>query len=98
MDTSIVALYNKGTKPESKVLDKSLKFSWEELNKPIQKQISVEAFNDYFETLSVYRKSNSLILNSGIVKFHDSLISSEFNKNNRKTLDEIFLDVFLNRI
>lgn len=83
---------------DKKVVDYFLKFSWEELNKPIQKNVSVEAFNDYFEALSVYRKSNSLILNSGIIKFHDILISSEFNKNNRKTLDEIFLDVFLNRI
>ena len=40
MDTSIVALYNKGTKPKSKVIDKSLKFSWEGYTRPILEDVS----------------------------------------------------------
>jgi len=40
MDTSIVALYNKGTKPKSKVLDKSLKFSWKGYTRPLLEEIA----------------------------------------------------------
>ena len=39
MDTSIVALYNKGTKPKSKVIDKSLKISWEGYTRPLLEEV-----------------------------------------------------------
>ena len=40
MDTSIVALYNQGTKPASKVLNKSLKFSWEGYTRPLLEEVA----------------------------------------------------------
>ena len=81
-----------------KVIDYFLKFSWNELNKPIQKNKSINAFNDYFEQLSVYRESSSLSINSKIVDWHQTLLSSELNKNNRNNIDDIIEDVHLNRI
>jgi hypothetical protein len=39
IDTSFVALYNKGTKPKSKVIDKSLKFSWEGYTQPVLEEV-----------------------------------------------------------
>jgi len=81
-----------------KVIDYFLKFSWNELNKPIQKNKSINAFNNYFEQLSVYRESSSLSINSKIVDWHQTLLSSELNKNNRNNIDDIIEDVHLNRI
>jgi len=80
------------------VIDYFLKFSWNELNKPIQKQKSINAFNNYFEQQLVYRESSSLSINSKIVDWHQTLLSSELNKNNRNNIDDIIEDIHLNRI
>ena len=40
MDTSIVALYNKGTKPDKAVIDKSRKISWETHNRKLLEEAS----------------------------------------------------------
>ena len=76
-----------------KIIDFFLSHSWNELNTPLQKNLSYEAFYDYFKKLKVYRESSSLPINSKITEWHQTIFSSKLNTNHRKHLDEIIQDI-----
>jgi len=76
-----------------KIIDFFLTHSWNELNTPLQKNLSYEAFYDYFKKLKVYRESSSLPINSKITEWHQTIFSSKLNTNHRKYLDEIIQDI-----
>lgn len=78
-----------------KVIEYFMSFSWEELNRPKQKQIAVDAFSSYFNELDVYRRNCNLQVGSGVREFHNKLIDAPINKNNRKRVDEIYKDIKL---
>tara|TARA_B100000029_G_scaffold90607_1_gene80408 strand:- start:1643 stop:2443 length:801 start_codon:yes stop_codon:yes gene_type:complete len=81
-----------------KIIEHFLSFSWNQLNTPLQKNLSYEAFDDYFKKLLIYRESSSLPINSKINEWHETIFSSKLNKNNRKHLDEIIQDILEDRI
>lgn len=83
---------------DEKIIQYFLRSSWKELNDPIQKGPSIKAFEKYFNAHSIYRKSSSLSLNSGIKNWHEILLHSKLNKFNRTDLDELYQDIFGNRI
>lgn len=75
------------------IIEYFMRFSWEELNKPKQKQIALDAFNDYFSKQKIYRKNSNFQVGSGIREWHNELLNTELNKNNRKRVDEIYKDI-----
>lgn len=75
-----------------------LQFSWNELNEPKQKKLSYDAFDNYFKDLNLNRPSCSLVINSKILEWFPMLLDSKLNQHNRNTIDEIFSDIFHNRI
>jgi asparagine synthetase B (glutamine-hydrolysing) len=78
---------------EQEVHDFFMEKSWAELNKPKQKQIAIDAFSSYFEEQDIYRKNSNLQVESGIREYHNELINSELNENNRRRVDEIYKDL-----
>ena len=48
--------------------------------------------------LKIYRKSSSLPVNSKIIEWHNTILSSELNKNNRDNLDEVIQDILYDKI
>ena len=92
-DKKLIAPYR-----NKKVIDFFLKLSWNQLNTPIQKNMSINAFKKYFDSQKIYRESSSLVLNSGISEWHKVLIKSKLNKYKRRTLDEIFSDIYHGRV
>lgn len=81
-----------------KVINYFLKYSWMELNDPIQKQHSVNAFKNYFDQNSIYRKSCSLTINARIRDLHNNLLKSSINKLNRESIDELYSDILHERV
>jgi hypothetical protein len=53
----------------------------------------LNAFNDYFSKQNIYRKNSNLQVGSGIREWHNELLNTELNKNNRKRVDEIYKDI-----
>lgn len=75
------------------VYDYFMQKSWAELNKPKQKQIAIDSFSDYFGAQDIYRKNSNLQVESGIREYHNELIKSQLNINNRRRVDEIYKDL-----
>lgn len=71
-----------------------MKHSWSELNKPKQKQIALNSYTKYFDDLNVYRRNTSLQVGSKIREWHNELLNTGLNKNNRKRVDEIYKDLY----
>lgn len=78
---------------DDEIVNYLMGFSWEQLNKPKQKQLSIDAFSDYFSELNVYRRNGSLQVVSGIRDFHKKLVDSPLNTKNRHRVDEIYRDI-----
>jgi len=81
-----------------KTIDYFLKHSWMELNHPIQKHHSVEAFKNYFDKSSIYRKSSSLTINAKIQELHEKLLDSSLNKLHRESIEELYSDILHERV
>src|SRR5690606_17923619 len=77
----------------NEVIEYMMSLSWEEMNKPKQKQLALNAYGDYFEVLRVYRRNVSLQVGSKIREWHNELLNTELNKNKRKRVDEIYKDL-----
>lgn len=75
------------------VIDYMFQFSWEQMNKPKQKQIAYTAYQDYFEKQNIYRKNTNLQVGSKIREWHSELVETDLNKNNRNRVDEIYKDI-----
>jgi asparagine synthetase B (glutamine-hydrolysing) len=79
---------------DSIIIDYFMKFSWEEMHKPKQKQLALNAFEDYFSKQKIYRKNSNLQVGSKIREWHDELLNTKLNANNRIRVDEIYKDIF----
>lgn len=75
------------------VFDYFMKYSWKELNKPKQKQVAINAFNEEFKELKVYRRNVNLQVGSKIREWHNILLNTDLNVNKRKRVDEIYKDL-----
>lgn len=77
------------------IIEFFMKLSWTELNKPKQKQLSLDAFKDYFlNQENIYRVNSNLQVESKIREWHDVIINSSLNTNNRSRVDEIYKDIY----
>ena len=83
---------------DNSVINYFLKHSWMELNHPIQKNHSMNAFKNYFDNNSIYRTSSSLTINSKIQEFHDKLLTLSFNKLHRESIDELYSDILHDKV
>ena len=83
---------------DDSVINYFLKYSWMELNRPTQKNHSINAFKNYFDSNTIYRTSSSLTINSKIQEFHEKLLTLSFNKLNRKSIDELYSDILHDRV
>lgn len=79
---------------EQNIIDYFMTLSWEELNKPKQKQIALDSFKTYFDKQNIYRKNSNLQVGSKIREWHNELLDSELNINGRKRVDEIYKDYY----
>lgn len=75
------------------IIDYMMKFSWEEMNRPKQKQIAYFSYLNYFENQPIYRKNTNLQVGSKIREWHSELVNTDLNKNNRHRVDEIYKDL-----
>jgi len=75
------------------LIEYMLQFSWADLNKPKQKQLSLDAFSKYFAKQDIYRKNSNLQVGSGIREYHNKLINTPLNIYGRNRVDEIYKDV-----
>jgi asparagine synthetase B (glutamine-hydrolysing) len=78
---------------EPKIIDFFMQFSWSELNKPKQKQLSLTAYEDFFSRQNIYRRNNNLQVGSKIREWHSELVLTDINKYNRRRVDEIYKDL-----
>ena len=78
---------------DEEIINYMMQFSWSELNKPKQKQLSYSSYLDYYEKQKIYRKNTNLQVGSKIREWHSELVNTDFNKNNRKRVDEIYKDL-----
>lgn len=78
---------------EKEIIDFMFRFSWSELNKPRQKQIAYDAYQNFFDKQNIYRRNTSLQVGSKIREWHSELVESDLNKNRRHRVDEIYKDL-----
>lgn len=75
------------------IIDFFYKYSWEDLNKPKQKQIAVTAYNEFFRAQKIYRTNVNLQVGSKVREWHSELVETKINKNKRWRVDEIYKDL-----
>lgn len=78
---------------DERVYEYFMGLSWSEINKPKQKQVAIESYKSYFDKQNIYRRNSSLQVESGIREYHDELVKTSLNKNNRRRVDEIYKDL-----
>lgn len=82
------------------VIKLMMNYNWKQLNEPKQKMLAVSAYAEHFKELPIYRKNANLQVGSKIREWHDVLLHSELNINNRKRINEVYRDYYkkVNRI
>ena len=70
-----------------------MKHSWAELNRPRQKQAAVDAFCEEFKELAIYRRNDNLQCGSGVREWHDVLLTTSLNKQQRTRVQDLYGDV-----
>jgi asparagine synthetase B (glutamine-hydrolysing) len=60
---------------DKEIEDFFLPFTWREVNEPKEKQIAVDAFQDYFGAFDFYRRSASYQIESKLREYHDLLLA-----------------------
>ena len=68
-------------------------YSWDELNKPKQKQPIREAFPEYFERIRTTVHTNLQLGDSGIADHFKILLDSDWNTRNLKSVKGIYNDL-----
>jgi asparagine synthetase B (glutamine-hydrolysing) len=64
--------------------------SWEEINKPKQKQVIIDLYPAYFEQIKVHQHSNFQLGDSGIAEHFTKLMKTNWNKGKGKTVMSIY--------
>lgn len=78
---------------EKEIYEFYLQFDWQYLNKPYEKWILLNAFNDYFQE-DGYRRHCDMQQNSMMKDYCKTLITDkEINPNNRKRINEAYKDL-----
>lgn len=64
--------------------------TWDEVNKPKQKQPILNSFPEYFDKFKVYPHTNYQLGDSGISELFELLLTTDFNKQHYKSVVGIF--------
>lgn len=75
------------------VADVLLKATYKEVHKPFQKWVVVNAFSEFWNQGTWYRKNASYQVVSGIRESHDRLLDSPYNIRNAKQVIAIYNDM-----
>jgi hypothetical protein len=67
--------------------------TWDSINKPRQKQATLNNYKDYFSRIKVRNHINLQLGDSKIEKNLEQLINSDWNVNNYKSIVGIFNDL-----
>jgi hypothetical protein len=70
--------------------------SWEQINKPREKYAIVNAYKEYFDQVKVHKHSNYQLGDSGISKHFDTLLNTDLNTDNFKSVQSIFNRIKIN--
>jgi len=70
--------------------------TWEQINKPREKYAIVNAYNEYFSQIKIYKHTNFQLGDSGISKHFENLLNTELNTNNFKSVQSIFNRIKIN--
>ena len=74
-------------------VNRVMKMSWEDINRPRMKWALVKDFPQYNEMRRIYRPRGSQQLVAGTRELHNKLLHSNWNFNDRKRVDEIYKDI-----
>jgi len=67
--------------------------TWEQLNRPKQKQAAIDAFIAEYSRVAIYRRNCNLQCGSGIREWHDTLLSRPCNVNRRTNVVALYKDL-----
>lgn len=70
-----------------------LSLTHDQMHKPIQKSIAIDAFPDFWKRGNWIRKNSPLQIESGLRDLHDKIIKSDFNKRESKTVVGVYNDI-----
>lgn len=70
--------------------DKFIDTSWDQINKPKQKQPILNSFPEYFKKIKIRPHTNLQLGDSGIEKHFEQLLSSDWNLHNYKSVVGIY--------
>lgn len=67
------------------------RFSWDEINRPKEKQLILDAYPEYFSKVRVRKHANLQIV-AGVREVFETLLDSDLNKNNRTRVMDLCRD------
>lgn len=67
--------------------------TWEQLNRPKQKQAALDAFRAEYSRVAIYRRNCNLQCGSGIREWHETLLSHPCNVNRRTNVVALYKDI-----
>lgn len=73
-----------------KMINKFMGKSWDEVNKPKQKQPILDSFPKQFKRIKIFPHTNYQLGDSGIAKHFEKLVDTELNFNNHKSVVGIY--------
>jgi len=69
--------------------------TWEEINKPIQKQALLDMFPEYFSKINLFKRMNLQGGDSGIREIFEPLLKNpEINKKGRQRVIDLYRDIY----
>lgn len=78
---------------DNSVIEMMLCLNYNQMHKPHFKQLALSAYPDFWNSGKWYRKQDALQIISGIREWHDTLLNSKYNINNRKAVIGIYNDI-----
>jgi len=78
---------------QKNVIDFLMSKSWEEINRPKLKWITVKDYPEILRVKGLWRSRGSQQIEAGTRRLHDKLLNSILNKNGRKRVTEIYKDL-----
>ena len=87
---AFIAPYKQNEYLISHILNKTFK----ELHSPKQKNIMYESYKYEIDKYKLYRRNSNLQVNSGIRDWHDTLINTELNEKNYKSVVGIYNTIY----
>jgi hypothetical protein len=78
---------------EKQMIEEFKDTTWDSINKPRQKQATLNNYKDYFSRIKVRNHINLQLGDSKIEKNLEQLINSDWNVNNYKSIVGIFNDL-----